>query len=407
MTHAKRKRPRVLVVAQRLPLPPRAGVDLRVLQTVTGLTQAAEVAVFGLEPGTPEPPAGVSIWRSSRDQAVADPAQTAAHVLKALSEPGGHPYDRYVTPGALEEVEALVEEFRPDAAVVEVLWLAGYVDLLARGGRPVVLSAHNVEAPLQRDVIASVERRLPPQLEARLIESYERFEGRAFSAVSQIWACSEADAELIRASYPGAAPVRVVPNCVHVDSYALPGEVATPPHTVVFPASFSYPPNAIAARWLAQELLPLLEERFQDAEVVLAGGQPTEEMNELARTTRGVTVTGAVPDMRPYLAAAGAMAVPVFQGGGTRFKVLEAFASSLPVVSTAKGVEGLAVRPDQHFLLAETPQGFADALAQLWTDTRTRAGIVQAGLELVRERYSWRAAAREMEGGLGELLASA
>jgi polysaccharide biosynthesis protein PslH len=397
----------VLVVAQRLPLPPKAGVDLRVLQTVTGLAQSAQVAVFGLEPGRAEPPPHVDIWRCSRDPAVADPAATAAQVMRALREPDGHPYDRYVTPGAVQEVEALIEEFQPHAAVVEVLWMAGYIELLARGGRPVVLSAHNIEAPLQREVLASAGQALPPRLAAELSKRFERFEAKAFSAVSEIWACSELDAELIRATYPSAAPARVVPNCVDVESYAAQDGGTPGVHRLIFPASFSYPPNALAAGWLVRELLPLLSGRFPGAELVLAGGQPTREMRELAETTPGVTVTGAVPDMRPHIAAAGAMAVPVFQGGGTRFKVLEAFASGVPVVSTAKGVEGLAVENGEHFWLADTPQDFSAALERVWTDDGERARIVRAALDLVRERYSWRAAAREMEGGLRGLLSSA
>lgn len=234
----------------------------------------------------------------------------------------------------------------------------------------------------------------------------ERFEREAVSAVDQIWACSEGDAELIRSTYPSAAPARVVANSVDVDSYAAAGESERRAHTVVFPAQFGYPPNAVAAVWLARQLLPLLHRRFADAEIVLAGGQPTQEMIELAEAERGVTVTGAVPDMRPQLTAAAAMAVPLFQGGGTRFKVLEAFASELPVVSTAKAVEGLAVKPHKHFLQAATPRGFADALERLWTKPEERARIVQAGLRLVRERYSWDAAAREMRTALRELVPS-
>src|SRR2546423_446517 len=134
MTLMDGRRPRVLVVAQRLPLPPKAGVDLRGLQTVTGLARTPEGAALRLEArGT-------------------DPVRRAPHVLKWLREPTGHPYDRYVTPGTIAEVEALLEEFQPDVAVAEILWMGGYVDVLARGGRPVVLNAHNVEAPLHRDV---------------------------------------------------------------------------------------------------------------------------------------------------------------------------------------------------------------------------------------------------------------
>jgi polysaccharide biosynthesis protein PslH len=379
------------------------GGDLRVLQAISGLARFARVAVYGLEAGVAEPPEGIEIWRSSDDRSVTDPRRVAASSLKWLREPQGHPYDRFVTETVTGELEALLAEFRPDVSVVETLALAGYVDLLEASGSRVVLSAHNVEGALQRELLRSVGSGLPESLAARLAEGVERFEGRVLSSVDQVWACSHEDAELIRAMYPSAAPARVVANSVDVASYAAAGETERREHSVVFPAQFAYPPNAAAAAWLARELLPILRERFADAEIVLTGGQPTQEMVELAEAEPGVTVTGAVPDMRPQLAAAAAMAVPLFQGGGTRFKVLEAFASRLPVVSTLKAMEGLAARPGEHFIRAETPLEFASALDRVWSQPEERTRIVEAGLGLVRELYSWEVAALEMDAGLRAL----
>jgi polysaccharide biosynthesis protein PslH len=407
MTQLGERRPRVLVLATRVPMPPMGGGDMRALQTVRGLTRFARVAVFGLGAGSEQALTGVEVCRSSADRSVMDPRISWATSLKWLSEPGGHPFSRYVTETVVRELESLCREFRPDLAIVEMLTLAGYVETLRAAGPRVVLNAHNVEGALHREMLGSLGKTLPVPLAKRLGESMERFEHEALTAVDQIWACSEGDVELIRATYASAAPTRVVPNAVDTDSYVVPGEAERCAHTVVFPAQFAYPPNAAAGVWLAQELLPLLEQRFADAEIVLAGGQPTQEMIRLAEAERGVTVTGAVPDMRPHLAAAAAMAVPLFQGGGTRFKVLEAFASGLPVVGTRKAVEGLAAQPEEHFLQAETPLEFADALERLWTRPTERERIVRAGLELVRERYSWENAAREMEAALRELGCSA
>ncbi len=382
------------------------GGDLRVLQAISGLARFARVAAFGLEDGTAEAPEGVEIWRSSRDRSVTDARSVAATSLRWLREPDGHPYGRFVTETVAGELESLLAEFRPDVAIVETLALAGYVDLLEASGSRVVLSAHNVEGALQRELLGSLGRGLPESLAARLAKGVEGFERRVLSSVDQVWACSRDDAELIGAMYPSAAPVRVVANSVDVASYAAAGEDKRREHTVVFPAQFAYPPNAAAAAWLVRELLPILRERFADAEIVLPGGQPTQEMMELAEAEPGVTVTGAVPDMRPQLAMATAMTVPLFQGGGTRFKVLEAFASRLPVISTLKAIEGLAARPGEHFIRAETPREFADALERLWTEPQEHARIVEAGLELVRERYSWEVASREMEAGLRALSPS-
>lgn len=382
------------------------GGDLRALQTISGSARFARVAAFGLAAGNGSP-AGVEIWRSSADRSVMEPRTRAAVSLKWMNEPGGHPFTNWVTEPVVGEVDALCREFRPDVAVVETLALAGYVETLRAAGARVVLNAHNVEGALNRDILGSLGRPLPGPMARRLEESVERFEREAVSAVDQIWACSERDVELIRERYPSAAPARVVANSVDADSYAVAVERERSDHSVLFSASFAYPPNAAAGLWLARELLPLLEQRFADADVVLAGGQPTQEMIGLAGARRGITVTGQVPDMRPWLAAAAAMAVPLFHGGGTRFKVLEAFAAGLPVVGTGKAVEGLAVRADEHFLRAETPLEFADALERLWTYERDRKRIVDAGRRLVRERYSWEVAGREMEAGVRELTGSA
>jgi polysaccharide biosynthesis protein PslH len=133
------------------------------------------------------------------------------------------------------------------------------------------------------------------------------------------------------------------------------------------------------------------------------GSSPTAPMEEAAARDPRIEVTGKVPDTLPYLHAAGAMPVPLHEGGGTRFKALEAFAAELPVVSTAKGVEGLGVVPGEHYLGAETTDEFVDALLGLFDDERKREELTSRGLAFVRERYSLAAARESVAGALAEL----
>src|SRR5436190_3978198 len=138
MMQKRRGKPRVLVLAPRLPLPSTGGPDLRVLQTVQGLARVAEVGMFGLEGSVMEAPAGVAVWRRSRDPAATDARSRTALVLRSLAEPSGHPYDRFVAPGIVGEVETLVGDFRPDLVVLEMLAMGGYADILGRAGLRVV-----------------------------------------------------------------------------------------------------------------------------------------------------------------------------------------------------------------------------------------------------------------------------
>jgi glycosyltransferase involved in cell wall biosynthesis len=130
-------------------------------------------------------------------------------------------------------------------------------------------------------------------------------------------------------------------------------------------------------------------------------------MIDAARQDSRIMVTGAVPDTRPYLAAATAMVVPLFQGGGTRFKILEAFAANLPVISTGKGAEGLGVENKKHLLLAETADEFVEAIQLLWTDGHLAKQLAANGLQLVKESYSFPVISRQIRDAVRELCPKA
>jgi glycosyltransferase involved in cell wall biosynthesis len=114
-------------------------------------------------------------------------------------------------------------------------------------------------------------------------------------------------------------------------------------------------------------------------------------------------ITGEVPDMRPYLAAAAGMVVPLFQGGGIRFKILEAFAANVPVISTAKGAEGLAVEDGKHLLLAETADEFVAAVQRLRTDEHLANRLAANGLQLVTKSYSFSVISQQIADAVHQL----
>ncbi len=103
----------------------------------------------------------------------------------------------------------------------------------------------------------------------------------------------------------------------------------------------------------------------------------------------GVTVTGPVDDMATELVRADVVAVPLREGAGTRIKVLEALAHRIPVVATSVAVEGLAVEPGRHLLVADDPDAFAAACVTLLRDEPRRRALAEAGARLVGERYRW------------------
>src|SRR5690606_1229639 len=128
-------------------------------------------------------------------------------------------------------------------------------------------------------------------------------------------------------------------------------------------------------------------------------------MREAAAGRSDITITGAVDSILPHLQRPSIVTLPITLGSGTRLKILEAFATQRPVVSTAKGAEGLEVTDGQHLLLRDDAEGMAAAVVELWTDRERRARLCETAHRLVSERYSWLAAAEAVAASLASVPA--
>jgi polysaccharide biosynthesis protein PslH len=186
-----------------------------------------------------------------------------------------------------------------------------------------------------------------------------------------------------------------MPNAVEVpNGYELEWEPRTEtevrdPDAPVF--SFvglqSYAPNADASRWMATVVLPTIRESIPGARfrVVGRGGESLSELASLP----GVTITGAVDDLREEMRRADVAVVPIRFGAGTRLKVVEALANRIPVVTTKVGCEGIDVVDGEHVLVADDDMAFAEACVRLTRDGELRRRLVDAGAKLFESGYQW------------------
>lgn len=179
--------------------------------------------------------------------------------------------------------------------------------------------------------------------------------------------------------------VQHVPNAV-----AIPRAVrrrAASELRLLFVGNLTYPPNVQAARVLVNEVLPRLSRLLGQRPVCLAlAGHADAQVHCLASAS--VRVLGYVEDLEPLYADADAVVAALGDGGGTRIKLLEAFAHGVPVVATPAAAEGLAVIDGRHLLLGGDPAALAARAAQLARDPRLSAELVEQAWRLVRERYS-------------------
>lgn len=203
----------------------------------------------------------------------------------------------------------------------------------------------------------------------------------------RVYVCSPLDAERLRALVPASPEVRVVPNAVRPPPSA-PARRTTRPFTFLFVGTLGYEPNADAIEWFCRRVLPRIHARAGRPVLVrIVGRILPGDLAGLARL-KGVRLAGEVSDIAPEYGDAGAVIIPLRAGGGTRIKVLEAFAHCRPVVSTSLGIEGIEAVPDHDLLVADDPEAFAAACLRLMDDPALGAGLAKSAARLVKARYS-------------------
>jgi polysaccharide biosynthesis protein PslH len=278
-------------------------------------------------------------------------------------------------------------------AVVHVmrLYLAPFAEpfLAPRDGRPVVTLDLDDDEPRTWQRIAALHGRTGDALAARVAAAeaakYEALARAALPRFDRVLACSAGDAAAVAAAY-GVPRIAVVPNAV-----ALPEPVAAPAggdDSLLLVGSLSYFPNQDAALFLCREVLPRLEAQLgRRVRLAIVGADPPAAVRALGALP-GVTVTGTVPDTAPYYRAADLAVAPLRAGGGTRVKILEAFAHDRAVVATTLGAEGIEATPGEHLLIADDADAFAGGCARLLQDPALRRRIAAAGRRLVATRYA-------------------
>jgi glycosyltransferase involved in cell wall biosynthesis len=213
----------------------------------------------------------------------------------------------------------------------------------------------------------------------------ELLEVIALRQFQRVYVCSEADRqELLRRRQ---AEVCVLPNVVHLPAFAPP-RVPDGTWRLLFAGTLGYYPNEDAVVYFCTRVLPLIRQSAScPVEVTVVGPGVTAHLRDVARNA-GVHLAGFVPDLAPAYQASDTVIVPIRAGGGTRIKILEAFAYGCPVVASTLGAEGIDARAEEHLLIADTPQSFADCCLRLMQDRVLRERLVANALGLLRRAYS-------------------
>jgi glycosyltransferase involved in cell wall biosynthesis len=395
-------RPKLLFLCQTLPYPADGGVWIRTYHVLRLLSRAFDITALCFERAGSSGQAtdrGVAsgpdaLGRFGRVEVFAIPQQRsrlrfAWDHLRSLTS--GRVYTNYLYESKpfRARLMQLLRSTAFDVVHVDSLDLSAYLQTFGR--IPVVCVHHDIESTLLGRR-AALDRH-------RWRAAYLRHQARLMADVERRWCAkialnvtvSERDEAVLKSAVPEAR-VCVVPNGVDLDEFR---PASAEGSGVAFVGGTSPFPNLDALDYFCEDILPHLGRAMPDLSVRWIG-RASREQCAAYRDRFGVELTGYVADVRRAMAGAACHIVPLRIGGGTRLKILNAWAMGKPVVSTSIGCEGLRAVDGDNILVRDDPRAFAGAVLAALQDAGLRKRLGVRGRETVHRLYSWEAIATPM-----------
>lgn len=386
---------RILLLTPQWPYPPQQGTSLRNFYVLRALAQRHAVTLLSLaESDQTADPQHLGEWARVRPP-VAVPARTTARRLAQLLTTRAPDMALRLRSAALEvALTDLLQQELFDAVQIEGIELAWAIDTIRTAGTArIVLDCHNAETELQRRA-GQGDRARPARWPAAVYSAIQagrlrRYERSALRAADAVIAVSEEDRRHLETLAGDGRPIACIPNAIDVDNYRWAGPVpAEARFDLVFTGKMDYRPNVDGVLWFAEAVWPLVRQARPATTWAIVGQRPHARLDSL-RGRAGITITGRVEQVQPYLAGAGVYVIPLRIGSGTRLKLIESMAASCAVVSTTVGAEGFPVQSGREIVLADTPEDFAAAVLGLLANPARRAEL-GANARAFAAQYDWR-----------------
>lgn len=391
----------LLFVAPELPHPLHGGAALRIRNILEGLSDRGYRIhlVAGAEDNATQ---AVQAIDESCEEVHAFQREPADRWrwLRSLFSSRPYPAGRFATSAYHRTIQEVCNSEDIDLAWVNFLFMLEPFQM--DYPFPVILDQHEVQYDVWQEYLASgklLERVFAIQNLAKLL----RWEPRYLSSADAIASVSPREKEATNHRTGRGIDVWNVPNGVAVEEF----EPLPPPHEgtqeIAFVGGMGVKRNADAARWFVEEIFPRVLESEPDTRFSIVGSNPLPEVRA-CNDKIGVTVTGTVPDVRPYYKDANVVVVPQRFGAGTKLKVLEALALQRPLVTTPNGAQGIGLEDGEHAFVREDPEEFASAIVSLLQDPDRGRNLTKRGRDFVETHYAWSSIVDDLDQRLRRLV---
>lgn len=229
------------------------------------------------------------------------------------------------------------------------------------------------------------------------IKKIKKWEHHYWNSCTKLIVMSDDDKQFIKSKIDDPEKIDVVSNGVDVDWFERKEKNLPQSPTILSVGTFKWLPNVEAVKFLVEKVWPQIKQQIPDAKLWIVGNAPTREVFDYQKKDTSITVTGGIPDIRDAFNGAHVLLAPVFSGKGTRYKILEAMASSTPIVATSTAVEGLGVKNDHHVLISNSAEKMARLTVELLKDKQLQRKLAHNSKKYVSDHYDWQPISQKLD----------
>jgi len=380
---------KLVVLTSRIPYPLEKGDKLRIFHQIKHLSKTHEICLICLNESSDD-----------IDTSVLKELVTELHIVPlakwkipfrlffAIFHNLPFQVEYFLERKNKKKIEAIIQDFNPNHIYCQLIRTSEYVKDLFQIDKTLDYMDAFSAAAMRRAKTEKGFRKLFWKIENERVKKYERSIYDYFNQHSII---TEQDRNLL--AIPSNKKISIVPN--GVDTGHFENSHISKKYDIVFAGNMNYPPNIAAAIFLVEEILPKLKSQFPNVTLLIAGANPSTEVQNLA--SDNVTVSGWMNDIREAYCESRVFVAPMFIGAGMQNKILEAMSSELPVITTTLAAEAFKEKNHSNIIEANSNFEFAKAIQYYLLNEGAQVSDGKKNRIYVEEKYSWKISNLKLE----------
>jgi sugar transferase (PEP-CTERM/EpsH1 system associated) len=380
---------KIVVLTSRIPYPLEKGDKLRIFHQIKHLSESHEICLICLNENSQRINTCVLQEMVSEFHVVQiSKWKIPFRLFFALFHNLPFQVEYFLERKSKKKIEAIIQEFNPNHIYCQLIRTAEYVKDFFQFDKTLDYMDAFSAAAMRRAETEKDLQKIFWKIENVRVKKYER---SIFDYFNHHAIISEQDRNLL--AIPSNKKISIVPN--GVDTFHFKNSNQNKKHDLVFAGNMNYPPNIAAAIFLVEEILPKLLSQFPNITVLIAGANPSSDIQKLA--SENVTVSGWMNDIREAYCESRVFVAPMFIGAGMQNKILEAMSSELPVVTTSLAAEAFPEKNLSKLIEANTALEFVKAIQYYLLNEAAQLSDGKNNRLYVEEKYSWNISNKKLD----------